>query len=57
MQTAMESCPAKTAISGVMGFGLGTWRKYGRNQVEVSAAANMKILFDQAACLDFSWAV
>ncbi|KAJ9629447.1 Mitochondrial import inner membrane translocase subunit tim22 [Taxawa tesnikishii (nom. ined.)] len=23
MQAAMESCPAKTAISGVMGFGLG----------------------------------
>ncbi|KAL1302986.1 hypothetical protein AAFC00_003302 [Neodothiora populina] len=23
MQSAMESCPAKTAISGVMGFGLG----------------------------------
>ena len=23
MQQAMESCPAKTAMSGVMGFGLG----------------------------------
>lgn len=23
MQNAMESCPVKTAMSGVMGFGLG----------------------------------
>lgn len=40
MQQAMESCPAKTAMSGVMGFGLGGLFGLFMSSVSISANDN-----------------